>query len=175
MIRRPPRSTLSSSSAASDVYKRQVLPYAPQNLHLFDPTTVTPNNEHPLAQIPDAPRHITTTPPTSQEHLPQRSQGFNYRTTTNRLPQVPIVLPILNDPSPPQTGRNWPIFPDLPNFLSSIRDVIHYCKGLTRNTLEELEDALQITTQALRTPSTCLLYTSPSPRDRQKSRMPSSA
>ena len=25
------------------------------------------------------------------------------------------------------------------------------------------------------TPSTCLLYTSPSPRDRQKSRMPSSA
>src|SRR5664279_783210 len=26
MIRRPPRSTLSSSSAASDVYKRQVLP-----------------------------------------------------------------------------------------------------------------------------------------------------
>src|SRR5665648_1056579 len=29
MIRRPPRSTLSSSSAASDVYKRQVLYYAP--------------------------------------------------------------------------------------------------------------------------------------------------
>src|SRR5664280_3676441 len=27
MIRRPPRSTLSSSSAASDVYKRQVLAY----------------------------------------------------------------------------------------------------------------------------------------------------
>eukprot|EP00658_Telonema_sp_P-2_P006257 TRINITY_DN12393_c0_g1_i3.p1 TRINITY_DN12393_c0_g1~~TRINITY_DN12393_c0_g1_i3.p1 ORF type:complete len:101 (-),score=28.27 TRINITY_DN12393_c0_g1_i3:49-351(-) len=26
MIRRPPRSTLSSSSAASDVYKRQILP-----------------------------------------------------------------------------------------------------------------------------------------------------
>src|SRR5665648_875280 len=28
MIRRPPRSTLSSSSAASDVYKRQILPEA---------------------------------------------------------------------------------------------------------------------------------------------------
>src|SRR5674536_306503 len=27
MIRRPPRSTLSSSSAASDVYKRQIAPY----------------------------------------------------------------------------------------------------------------------------------------------------
>src|SRR5664279_6322676 len=29
MIRRPPRSTLSSSSAASDVYKRQHYPHAP--------------------------------------------------------------------------------------------------------------------------------------------------
>ena len=29
MIRRPPRSTLDRSSAASDVYKRQVVPYAP--------------------------------------------------------------------------------------------------------------------------------------------------
>src|SRR5664280_3836798 len=31
MIRRPPRSTLSSSSAASDVYKRQVDKYFPKN------------------------------------------------------------------------------------------------------------------------------------------------
>ena len=30
-------------------------------------------------------------------------------------------------------------------------------------------------TDAPNTPNTCLLYTSPSPRDRQKSRMPSSA
>ena len=30
-------------------------------------------------------------------------------------------------------------------------------------------------TQSPNTPNTCLLYTSPSPRDRQKSRMPSSA
>ena len=32
-----------------------------------------------------------------------------------------------------------------------------------------------VTTKALHIPSICLLYTSPSPRDRQKSRMPSSA
>src|SRR5674536_290534 len=31
MIRRPPRSTLSSSSAASDVYKRQAVDHAPQH------------------------------------------------------------------------------------------------------------------------------------------------
>ena len=32
-----------------------------------------------------------------------------------------------------------------------------------------------LTTPATALPDTCLLYTSPSPRDRQKSRMPSSA
>ena len=32
MIRRPPRSTLDRSSAASDVYKRQVLYFVPQRL-----------------------------------------------------------------------------------------------------------------------------------------------
>src|SRR5665648_747347 len=39
MIRRPPRSTLSSSSAASDVYKRQVLPLYSvlYNVNLFNP------------------------------------------------------------------------------------------------------------------------------------------
>ena len=36
MIRRPPRSTLDRSSAASDVYKRQVLPQAEQGPNLFD-------------------------------------------------------------------------------------------------------------------------------------------
>eukprot|EP00658_Telonema_sp_P-2_P051170 TRINITY_DN39204_c0_g1_i1.p1 TRINITY_DN39204_c0_g1~~TRINITY_DN39204_c0_g1_i1.p1 ORF type:complete len:131 (+),score=37.19 TRINITY_DN39204_c0_g1_i1:113-505(+) len=34
MIRRPPRSTLSSSSAASDVYKRQILSLLVLTLHL---------------------------------------------------------------------------------------------------------------------------------------------
>ena len=38
--------------------------------------------------------------------------------------------------------------------------------------LKKQEMALQ---KARETPNTCLLYTSPSPRDRQKSRMPSSA
>ena len=44
----------------------------------------------------------------------------------------------------------------------------------TLNTLQELENVqdIDITTRA---DNTCLLYTSPSPRDREKSRMPSSA
>src|SRR5674536_180082 len=37
MIRRPPRSTLSSSSAASDVYKRQVIEWA---LHGYSPVAL---------------------------------------------------------------------------------------------------------------------------------------
>src|SRR5665648_731864 len=41
MIRRPPRSTLSSSSAASDVYKRQIPPFVPTQLAvLIEPLSV---------------------------------------------------------------------------------------------------------------------------------------
>src|SRR5665648_1304324 len=36
MIRRPPRSTLSSSSAASDVYKRQMLRYSSHSVDYFE-------------------------------------------------------------------------------------------------------------------------------------------
>ena len=97
----------------------EVLPYAPQNLHPFDPTTVTHNNEHPLAHIPDAQRHISQPSTTSQDRHPSRSQSFSYRSTTNRLPQVPIVLPILNDPPPTQIGTIWPVFPDLQNLCRS--------------------------------------------------------
>src|SRR5674536_214175 len=40
MIRRPPRSTLSSSSAASDVYKRQVLRHVENRLKVTSGTDV---------------------------------------------------------------------------------------------------------------------------------------
>ena len=44
-------------------------------------------------------------------------------------------------------------------------NVVKYvCRYLTKNGIEDLEKIIH-----------CLLYTSPSPRDRQKSRMPSSA
>ena len=60
--------------------------------------------------------------------------------------------------------------------------VLSACKGVTDGLLElvalaEAQDATYLQKlAALRTRHTgCLLYTSPSPRDRQKSRMPSSA
>ena len=47
----------------------------------------------------------------------------------------------------------------------------------SRETLEELADQLAVPVEFLSLPliETCLLYTSPSPRDRTRSRMPSSA
>ena len=41
--------------------------------------------------------------------------------------------------------------------------------------LQELKSSVGFATASKHTQHTCLLYTSPSPRDRQKSRMPSSA
>ena len=62
-------------------------------------------------------------------------------------------------------------------------EINHY-KKISDNNLEWIDitnndDALKITSKTqeelLRRLHVCLLYTSPSPRDRQKSRMPSSA
>ena len=43
-------------------------------------------------------------------------------------------------------------------------------KGLITEKLQQIDEF-----EALHNPNTCLLYTSPSPRDRTRSRMPSSA
>ena len=40
---------------------------------------------------------------------------------------------------------------------------------------QAIEELFKVKVKAVNTSITCLLYTSPSPRDRQKSRMPSSA
>ena len=48
------------------------------------------------------------------------------------------------------------------------------CKGCTEGWLEK-HDGLSDPIQDINECGSCLLYTSPSPRDRQKSRMPSSA
>ena len=45
----------------------------------------------------------------------------------------------------------------------------------TRNRMKRLTEVITTKRYAAEKVNTCLLYTSPSPRDRQKSRMPSSA
>ena len=50
-------------------------------------------------------------------------------------------------------------------------DLLHYTVGIISKRLAETNHKMITDVD----PNTCLLYTSPSPRDRQKSRMPSSA
>eukprot|EP00657_Telonema_sp_P-1_P008220 TRINITY_DN2899_c0_g1_i1.p1 TRINITY_DN2899_c0_g1~~TRINITY_DN2899_c0_g1_i1.p1 ORF type:complete len:112 (-),score=70.68 TRINITY_DN2899_c0_g1_i1:128-463(-) len=102
MIRRPPRSTQSRSSAASDVYKRQI--------------------NSPLVSV--------------------RVGGNNGDNIDNN-----------NNP------------PDNVDYNEVAAD--------SNNTPAQYESFSN--SGELSTPTTCLLYTSPSPRDRTRSRMPSSA
>ena len=69
------------------------------------------------------------------------------------------------DPTPPGTD------PLITMFL----DALVAMRAASANTLAAYRRDLADTSQLLRGGNTCLLYTSPSPRDRQKSRMPSSA
>ena len=48
MMRRPPRSTLDRSSAASDVYKRQVYPYVPTIGHVVVVFAMDLRHAHPM-------------------------------------------------------------------------------------------------------------------------------
>eukprot|EP00657_Telonema_sp_P-1_P012971 TRINITY_DN98_c0_g1_i3.p2 TRINITY_DN98_c0_g1~~TRINITY_DN98_c0_g1_i3.p2 ORF type:complete len:101 (+),score=42.24 TRINITY_DN98_c0_g1_i3:132-434(+) len=100
MIRRPPRSTQSRSSAASDVYKRQVA----------NPWSVPPDTGCPMPGPPS--------------------------------PEVKEA--ICRVPSASFSQAPWYAQP------------VHLCRFRVRS-------------------NGCLLYTSPSPRDRTRSRMPSSA
>src|SRR5665213_1819299 len=72
MIRRPPRSTQSRSSAASDVYKRQLLQRAPSNSHEIgtkDPTT----GDHGIEVAANQP--ATTPSSARRRRAPARSAG----------------------------------------------------------------------------------------------------
>eukprot|EP00657_Telonema_sp_P-1_P011273 TRINITY_DN624_c0_g1_i7.p1 TRINITY_DN624_c0_g1~~TRINITY_DN624_c0_g1_i7.p1 ORF type:complete len:105 (+),score=46.03 TRINITY_DN624_c0_g1_i7:79-393(+) len=104
MIRRPPRSTQSRSSAASDVYKRQGI-----------------NAEY------------------GERCCEQRELNYEHG-TRNRPPRRRLLLGHAG-PDPQAPGRH------------------HNPRWLYRR----------------HGPQPCLLYTSPSPRDRTRSRMPSSA
>ena len=67
---------------------------------------------------------------------------------------------------------------DMPGFAKAITAILGAMRGeddqefnMTRTVLSDPV----LTQKVLRLANSCLLYTSPSPRDRQKSRMPSSA
>ena len=111
MIRRPPRSTQSRSSAASDVYKRQVKINSDENQALA--------GQFGVRGIPNVKAVV---------------DGQVVNEFTGALPE------------------------------SAVREFID-------SLLPSPAEPLRLEAQAAR----CLLYTSPSPRDRTRSRMPSSA
>ena len=52
---------------------------------------------------------------------------------------------------------------------------ITYAKLIAEDVCDEMDNGVGVIDEVMKELNTCLLYTSPSPRDRQKSRMPSSA
>ena len=128
MIRRPPRSTLDRSSAASDVYKRQSLRsqigIVPQHVLLFN-GSVRDNIGYGRFDADHA----------AIERAARTAQAHDF---ISRLPQGYDTL--IGDQGVKLSGGQ--------------RQRIALARALLKD---------------------CLLYTSPSPRDRTRSRMPSSA
>ena len=145
MIRRPPRSTLDRSSAASDVYKRQVVKDVSGTVTSLQPADVIGNIEifgqHELAELTNDSAKVAS--------MLQRFQGNGGLTAEHRA-----TLAKLKDN----------------------REKLSRAETEKAELEEELADVPRLEEQVLHFQATdCLLYTSPSPRDRTRSRMPSSA
>ena len=126
MIRRPPRSTQSRSSAASDVYKRQLFIYHEESKNMDNELKIAFNKQYTLMEKRLA--NIITTP------------GMI-------LALGMAICMVIMQPS--WLSEKW-----LQIKISFVLGLViyhSYCYKI------------------------CLLYTSPSPRDRTRSRMPSSA
>eukprot|EP00656_Telonema_subtile_P041168 TRINITY_DN46295_c0_g1_i1.p1 TRINITY_DN46295_c0_g1~~TRINITY_DN46295_c0_g1_i1.p1 ORF type:complete len:123 (-),score=32.54 TRINITY_DN46295_c0_g1_i1:34-402(-) len=122
MIRRPRRSTLSSSSAASDVYKRQV-------------------GEEPYAS----------------QHAKEVRWGLSPLSQVSAACQVPV---------------NEGIFRNVRQEVQRAAQEKAQVEAAQRVQREAMVTQREV---AVAQREACLLYTSPSPRDRTRSRMPSSA
>src|SRR5664280_3642819 len=137
MIRRPPRSTLSSSSAASDVYKRQYV------TNSYSDTVSVINTEN--------------------------------NTVIATLDVGPYPVGIVINPA----GTKLYVAHDHSDIFSIINTntnniLLHVNYGTDPFALGKFIGLLPVQVYPVANFNTCLLYTSPSPRDRTRSRMPSS-
>ena len=167
MIRRPPGSTLDRSSAASDVYKRQVLVSAPQKGWSGPPCCgLVMLGARALARI-----EATTSTSFSldlkkwlQIMQTYESGGHAYHAT---LPTDGLA-------------RLRDVMQELAAFGFDRAKVAQQQLGDRVRALLAHEGIASVAASGFQSPGvvvsyTCLLYTSPSPRDRTRSRMPSSA
>ena len=161
MIRRPPRSTLSSSSAASDVYKRQPLLHhalqgAPLGGGRGQPRGGNEFIAHQVAREEFAGEGTRRTD--------ARHNGQGTRSCLSHDAFVPRVSASVNDAS---------VY-----VLILFRSALEQGSrgGASWSTcVQRLSKKRRQHTAQSDSPMSCLLYTSPSPRDRTRSRMPSSA
>ena len=163
MIRRPPRSTQSRSSAASDVYKRQT--YLP--LRFDKPTSRATASVYVQTDVAQ-----TTQTAGRGKPIPEMLYGAA-DAVDPELAQSGFTPPEESGPLPPPPRVSKAEEYQKRGYKTG-RRMQPAIRRPERPTLDPPISELQpeAPTQA---PDSCLLYTSPSPRDRQKSRMPSSA
>eukprot|EP00656_Telonema_subtile_P007245 TRINITY_DN13399_c0_g1_i2.p1 TRINITY_DN13399_c0_g1~~TRINITY_DN13399_c0_g1_i2.p1 ORF type:complete len:155 (+),score=7.00 TRINITY_DN13399_c0_g1_i2:84-548(+) len=154
MTRRPQRSTLSSSSAASDVYKRQVSTSSWSGmLESNGSASSFPNTD---------PSGLFTSWWSASASVSVVHAVWSFNLCLSSL-TLPLSLAIFSSFFQSLTSRSRGGCPPLTKVNASLnKPPTSDCgspksPGTTRDVM------------------TCLLYTSPSPRDRTRSRMPSSA
>ena len=172
MIRRPPRSTHCISSAASDVYKRQI-PYfaffghdsgirckeAP--LHMCLAMGIAATLCIGIGCFPDP---LYALLPYSVDYKPYADFGHSL-TQLQLLLFAALAFAVLM-----RTG----LYPSEQNAINLDTDWLY--RRLAPKILGSVMNNLIIVTNGLSAATrSCLLYTSPSPRDKRQSRMPSSA
>ena len=167
MIRRPPRSTLSSSSAASDVYKRQSRSDHQSSRMRWHLAWAGPGAPPVPGQSNAGRSQRRTAPDPSTRGVSGSRRLILFKQPSGNGPGgQAVVAVVIEDPaqSVPVAASIGSLPLPLPPPEQGPRP-IH--TGLTP--LKPLPNSHGL--EAI----TCLLYTSPSPRDRTRSRMPSSA
>ena len=161
MIRRPPRSTQSRSSAASDVYKRQ-MPCLSQNW-VNSLLNCGPPSVHIAVGQPTSMNQSDSCPTTDTVSVRRSScvQAYPEYLSTSTI----HFLPIASNRSVPTSFMGYSAEEGWGIFAVGLA-----CAGLSSLHTRQLSIVCLIEFFM-----PCLLYTSPSPRDKRQSRMPSSA
>ena len=172
MIRRPPRSTRKESSAASDVYKRQVYTKLHDILITVGRTgRVTPNAI--LEPVRVAGSMIARATLNNEDFINALDVRIGDYVKLHKAGDVIPEVCGVDLKRRPQDSKPFVMSEECPYCGHKLvkKDAVHYCVN---------EDCPSRSINKLIWFASdggmdCLLYTSPSPRDRQKSRMPSSA
>src|SRR5664280_1597801 len=144
MIRRPPRSTLSSSSAASDVYKRQLEEGAEEE------EIPSESEEDQFEENDKDQEEFTLDDYIEEDEIPEyRLQANNYSKDEEKKSEIPFSV-----------GSS---FHEHLESQLGLRDLTEKQKILGEYILGNIDEDGYLRRELI---NICLLYTSPSPRDR---------